>query len=291
MVKLAMETGKVLELTVDRETPLGYMLTDGEDTILLHKNEATRDLEVDENVEVFLYSDNKSRITATMTVPKGLDGHEWMEVVEVLHGLGVFINIGIAKDALIPAEDLPVYEDVWPDVGSLLFCRIKTDRRGKLIGKLASQDVMLDRSVKAPDAILNQNIQGTVYRLLKVGSYMITNEGYVGFIHNSERKEEPKLGEVVEGRIIDVKEDGTINVSLLPRKQDAMDDDSKVILEYLESRGGAMPFSDKSAPEDIKETFFISKAAFKRALGRLLKEGLITQKDGWTYIKKEEQDS
>ncbi|WP_223700992.1 CvfB family protein [Sutcliffiella deserti] len=286
-----METGKVLELTVDRETPLGYMLTDGEDTILLHKNEATRDLEVDENVEVFLYSDNKSRITATMTVPKGLDGHEWMEVVEVLHGLGVFINIGIAKDALIPAEDLPVYEDVWPDVGSLLFCRIKTDRRGKLIGKLASQDVMLDRSVKAPDAILNQNIQGTVYRLLKVGSYMITNEGYVGFIHNSERKEEPKLGEVVEGRIIDVKEDGTINVSLLPRKQDAMDDDSKVILEYLESRGGAMPFSDKSAPEDIKETFFISKAAFKRALGRLLKEGLITQKDGWTYIKKEEQDS
>jgi len=250
---MTLETGTVLELTVDRETPLGYMFTDGEETILLHKNEATRELQQDETVEVFLYSDQKSRITATMTIPKGLNGHEWMEVVEVLQGLGVFINIGIAKDALIPEDDLPVFEEVWPEVGDLLLCRVKTDRRGKLIGKLASQDVMLDRSINAPTDIVNQNVQGTIYRLLKVGSYMITNEGYVGFIHHSERKEEPRLGGIVEGRVIGVKDDGTINVSLLPRKQDAMDDDSKAIMDYLEMRGGAMPYSDKSAPEDIKE--------------------------------------
>jgi predicted RNA-binding protein (virulence factor B family) len=286
---MTLETGTVLELTVDRETPLGYMLTDGEETILLHKNEATRELQQDETVEVFLYSDQKSRITATMTIPMGLSGHEWMEVVEVLQGLGVFINIGIAKDALIPEDDLPVFEDVWPEVGDLLLCRVKTDRRGKLIGKLASQDVMLDRSIKAPSDIVNQNVQGTIYRLLKVGSYMITNEGYVGFIHHSERKEEPRLGGIVEGRVIGVKDDGTINVSLLPRKQDAMDDDSKAVMDYLELRGGAMPYSDKSAPEDIKERFLISKAAFKRAMGKLLKEGLITQKEGWTYLKKEEE--
>jgi predicted RNA-binding protein (virulence factor B family) len=286
---MTLETGTVLELTVDRETPLGYMLTDGEETILLHKNEATRELQQDETVEVFLYSDQKSRITATMTIPMGLSGHEWMEVVEVLQGLGVFINIGIAKDALIPEDDLPVFEDVWPEVGDLLLCRVKTDRRGKLIGKLASQDVMLDRSIKAPSEIVNQNVQGTIYRLLKVGSYMITNEGYVGFIHHSERKEEPRLGGIVEGRVIGVKDDGTINVSLLPRKQDAMDDDSKAIMHYLEVRGGAMPYSDKSAPEDIKERFLISKAAFKRAMGKLLKEGLVIQREGWTYLKKEEE--
>ncbi len=286
-----METGTVLELTVDRETPLGYMLTDGEETILLHKNEATRELGEDETVEVFLYSDQKSRITATMTIPKGLNGHEWMEVVEVLPGLGAFINIGIAKDALIPADDLPVFEKIWPQVGDHLLCRVKTDRRGKLIGKLATQDVMLDRSIKAPSNILNQNVQGAIYRLLKVGSYMISNEGYVGFIHNSERKEEPRLGQVVEGRVIDVKDDGTINVSLLPRKQEAMDDDARVIMDYLELRGGTMPYSDKSSPEDIKEQFHISKAAFKRAIGKLLKQGLIRQSEGWTYKKEEEEEN
>ncbi|WP_230504908.1 CvfB family protein [Sutcliffiella rhizosphaerae] len=283
-----METGTVLQLTVERETPLGYMLTDGEESILLHKNEATKELSLEERVEVFLYSDQKSRITATMTIPKGLDGHEWMEVVEVLPGLGAFVHIGIAKDALIPADDLPVFEKIWPLVGDHLLCRVKTDRRGKLIAKLATQDVMLGRSIDAPSNILNNNIQGTIYRLLKVGSYLITNEGYVGFIHHTERKEEPRLGQVVEGRVIDVKEDGTINVSLVPRKQDAMDEDSDIIMEYLELRGGAMPYSDKSSPEDIKERFQISKAAFKRAMGKLMKNGLITQSEGWTYKKNEE---
>jgi predicted RNA-binding protein (virulence factor B family) len=59
-------------------------------------------------------------------------------------------------------------------------------------------------------------------------------------------------------------------------------------MDYLELRGGAMPYSDKSAPEDIKDQFNISKAAFKRAIGKLLKLGLIRQSEGWTYKKEEE---
>lgn len=284
-----LQVGTVERLTVDRETPLGYMLSDGylEDAVFLHRNEVEGEISVDDKVEVFLYTDQKGRLSASMAIPMGLEEHEWMEVVDVVPDLGVFINIGISKDALVPADDLPVFESIWPQVGDHLLCRLKTDRRGMLIGKLATQDVMLDRSVIAPKSLLNNNIQGTVYRLLKVGSYIVTNEGYVGFIHNSERKEEPRLGSVVEGRVIDVKEDGTINVSLLPRKQEAMTDDAETIMMYLQSRNGAMPYSDKSAPEDIAERFNMSKAAFKRALGKLMKDGKITQSEGWTYEKKE----
>ena len=104
---------------------------------------------------------------------------------------------------------------------------------------------------------------------------------------NLRRKEEPRLGEKVEGRIIDVKEDGTVNVSLIPRKQEAMDEDAEIILAYLASRNGTMPYGDKSAPEDIQERFNLSKASFKRALGRLMKEGKVYQEDGWTYLKAE----
>ncbi|WP_096155169.1 MULTISPECIES: CvfB family protein [Bacillus] len=284
-----LQVGTVVNLSVDRETPLGYMLSDGylEDAVFLHRNEVEGEISMDDTVDVFLYTDQKGRLSASMAIPKGLDEHEWMEVVDVVPDLGVFINIGISKDALIPADDLPVFESIWPQVGDHLLCRLKTDRRGMLIGKLATHDVMLDRSVKAPSTLLNNNIQGAVYRLLKVGSYIVTNEGYVGFIHNSERKEEPRLGSVVEGRVIDVKEDGTVNVSLLPRKQEAMTDDSEMIMTYLQSRNGAMPYSDKSAPEDITERFNMSKAAFKRALGKLMKDGKITQSEGWTYEKKE----
>lgn len=284
---MELRAGNLIELEVERETPLGFSLTNGEESILLHSNEVNGEVTVGETVKVFLYTDQKGRLSATMHMPKGYQSHDWVEVVEVVPNLGVFIDIGLSKDALIPAEDLPVFEKLWPKEGSLLFCRIKTDRRGMLLGKLATHDVMLDKSVAAPNTILNKNIQGTIYRLLKVGSYIITNEGYVGFIHHSERKEEPRLGDVVEGRIIDVKRDGTINVSLLPRKQEALDEDAQVILDYMETRNGTMPYSDKSAPEDITERFHMSKAAFKRALGRLMKEGKVYQKEGWTYRKTE----
>ncbi|AST90570.1 S1 RNA-binding domain-containing protein [Sutcliffiella cohnii] len=284
---MELRVGNLIELEVERETPLGFSLTNGEESILLHSNEVNGEVTVGETVKVFLYTDQKGRLSATMHMPKGYQSHDWVEVIEVVRNLGVFIDIGLSKDALIPAEDLPVFESLWPKEGSLLFCRIKTDRRGMLLGKLATHDVMLDKSVAAPKEILNKNIQGTIYRLLKVGSYIFTNEGYVGFIHHSERKEEPRLGDIVEGRIIDVKRDGTINVSLLPRKQEALDEDSQVILDYMETRNGTMPYSDKSAPEDITERFHMSKAAFKRALGRLMKEGKVYQKEGWTYRKTE----
>ena len=65
-----------------------------------------------------------------------------------------------------------------------------------------------------------------------------------------------------------------------------MDEDAQVLYDYMESRGGVMPFWDKSYPEDIRERFNMSKAAFKRALGKLMKEGKVYQEEGWTYFKR-----
>ena len=45
-----------------------------------------------------------------------------------------------------------------------------------------------------------------------------------------------------------------------------------------------MPYCDSTPLEIIKQKFGISKAAFKRALGHLMKQGKIRQEDGWTYI-------
>jgi uncharacterized protein len=84
-----------------------------------------------------------------------------------------------------------------------------------------------------------------------------------------------------------VKEDGTVNISLLSRKEDALDLDAERIYQYLLSRNGAMPYSDKSMPEDIQERFNLSKGAFKRALGKLMKEGKAYQEGSWTYVKKD----
>ena len=139
----------------------------------------------------------------------------------------------------------------------------------------------------APQTLYGKQVKATVIRTGKIGTNIMTEEGYLGFIHESERREEPRLGEIIEGRVIRVKDDGQINVSLIPQKEIAMTKDSEMILNYLRSCQGAMPFYDKSEPDEIRQVFKISKASFKRALGKLMKEGKIYQEAEWTYLKDE----
>ncbi|SFC78389.1 hypothetical protein SAMN05443252_106149 [Bacillus sp. OV322] len=281
------QAGKTVELEIEREAEFGLFLTDGEESVLLHKNEMNEqdDLEIGQDVKVFIYHDKQGRLTATRKIPQvTLDSYGWAEVVSVKKNLGVFVDIGISKDMLVSLDDLPNLQHLWPAPGDRLFISLKTDRQERLFGKLATEDIMADLSVQAPlKGIRNAAVKGNVYRLLMAGSFFISEEGYRCFIHESERKEEPRLGQYVEGRVIDSKEDGTLNVSLHPFKQDKMDEDSEVIYKYLMNRGGAMPYGDKTPPEDISFHFGLSKGAFKRALGKLMKEDKIYQEEGWTY--------
>lgn len=280
--------GRIVQLKVERLAEFGYFLSDGNEDVLLHNNDTSLELEEGQEVDAFLYTDSKGRIAATTTLPEiTAETYGWAKASDVMPGIGIFMNIGINKDMLLGEEDLPVHQSVWPQKGDMLYITLRVNRNDRIYVKLATDPIIEGISVKATREDFNKNIHGHIYRTAKVGSWIYTVEGYKGFIHESQRKTEPRLGEKVEGRIIDVKEDGTINVSLAPRKQEALDHDSEVILSYLASRNGAMPYGDKSTPEDILERFQLSKASFKRALGRLMKEGKISQEDGWTYFKEE----
>lgn len=279
--------GQTTTLTVARKASFGYFLTDGNEDVLLHINEAHQEFEDGDQVEVFLYVDSQGRISASTTIPEiGLGRYAWVKVTDTNPDIGVFLNIGIQKDILLGADDLPVHKSVWPKVGDLVYITLRVNRSHLLYARLASDPIIQSISVKATSKDFNKNVQGHIYRTAKVGSWIYTIDGFKGFIHDSERKQEPRLGEKVEGRIIDIKEDGTINVSLLARKEESQDADAERIFDYLMSRNGAMPFSDKSMPEEIQERFGMSKGAFKRGLGKLLKDGRVYQEGSWTYQKK-----
>ncbi|GHH98511.1 CvfB family protein [Neobacillus kokaensis] len=280
--------GQTTILTVARKAEFGFFLTDGNEDVLLHKNEAHREIEEGEQIEVFLYVDSEGRPTASTVIPEIAVGrYAWVKVTDVKPDIGVFLNIGLQKDILLGKDDLPAHKSVWPKEGDMVFITLRVNRNYLLYAKLASDQVIQSISTKATRESFNKNVQGYIYRTAKVGSWIFTLEGFKGFIHESQRNQEPRLGEKVEGRVIDIKEDGTINVSLLARKQESQDVDAARIYEYLMSRNGAMPYTDKSMPEDIMERFGLSKAAFKRALGKLIKEGRVYQEGGWTYEKKD----
>ncbi|KKB36160.1 S1 RNA binding domain [Bacillus thermotolerans] len=283
-----LQAGTIVTLDVKNEAPFGWFLTDGEESVLLHQSETTEAFDPDEPVEVFLYQDHQGRLAATMNMPViTQDTYGWVEVVGVKRELGVFVSIGLTKDVLVSEDDLPLIQFVWPDVGDRLYCTLKLDRKGRLFAKPATEDVMEEQFTKATRKDFNKDVIGTVYRATKAGSFAITEEGYRGFIHPSQRKDEPRLGQKVEGRVIDVKEDGSVNISLLARRQEAQVDDAEKVYRYLLQRGGAMPYSDKSFPEEIEKRFSMSKGAFKRALGKLMKEKKVYQEEGWTYQVKE----
>ncbi|MFC4557625.1 S1 RNA-binding domain-containing protein [Virgibacillus kekensis] len=279
-----MNAGTIQKLSVIRKIDTGYVL---EGDVLLHHNETDTELEVEQEVEVFLYTDKKGQTVATTAIPSvKMDEYDWAEVVEVVPSLGVFVDIGISKGILVSSDDLPLYQNVWPEIGDMLFVTLGKDRKGRLLAIPATEGVVRREWEHASEDMLNKPISGRVYHTSKEGTAIISEEGYRGFIHRSERMEEPRLGQWIEnGRIIDVKDDGTVNVSLRPLKQHSMGEDAESVLLHLEQNEGMIPFSDKSDPEDIRGTFNISKAAFKRALGKLMKEGKVEQRDGKTYLK------
>lgn len=281
-----LKLGIIHTMTVLRKIDTGYVLEEKGEQALLHHNETNQEHEEGSEINVFLYHDKKGNTVATTTIPEiRLDEYGWAEVVESIPRLGVFVDIGIQKDFLVSSDDLPLYQGVWPQPGDKLFVTLGFDQKGKLLAIPASESVLYREFETAQEDMMNKEVKGRIYLTSREGSALITEENYRGFIHHTERKVEPRLGELVSGRVIMVKGDGTLNISLRPMKKQGMMSDADEILKHLEENNGVIPFSDKSDPEDIRATFQISKAAFKRALGKLMKDGKVEQRDGKTYLK------
>lgn len=278
-----LKSGEVVTLTVLEQQTSKWILTNGEVELPLNASEVTEPLSVGDRLKVFLFADRRGDLAATTAIPAFAQGeYGWARVLRVTRE-GAFVDIGTTREVLVKAEDLPVLEEVWPAVGDHLFMTLRTDRNGDLFGRLATEEKISELYEGALEDMHNKNIIARPYRLLPVGSFLLgVDVPYRIFVHESERQAEPRLGQEVEVRIIDVKEDGSLNGSLLPRKHERITGDAEQILKYLQDVGGKMPFGDKSSPDEIQEMFHMSKAAFKRALGTLMKAGKIKQQDGWT---------
>lgn len=280
-----LDVGTIHTMTVGNKTHEGYRLTKGTAEVILPFNFSDQELEQDNLVDVFLYYDKNGQLMGTMQLPKVVIGvFDWVEVMDVIVNLGVFVDIGMKEEVLVSSDDLPLFEAAWPRPGDKLYVTLGTDKKKRLLAEPAPEKVFNDLYGFAEDVELNEQIVGRAVRVDREGTVILTNESYRGFIHHTEREKEPRLGEQVTGRVIEVKEDGTLNVSLMPLKHERMDDDAAKILDILKKSDGVIPFCDKSDPIKIRNTFNMSKSAFKRALGRLMKERKIKQRDGKTFL-------
>ncbi|MFJ8263693.1 S1 RNA-binding domain-containing protein [Rummeliibacillus sp. NPDC094406] len=282
-----LQSGDVVKLVVKEQQESKYILTNDELNIPLNASEVTEPLKVNDKIEVFLYADRRGNLSATTAIPHiRKDEYGWARVLHVKDREGAYMDIGTSREVLVPAEDLPKLKPLWPEPGQHLYITLRTDREGGLFGRLITEEKVLEMYEDAEPELFNKNVLARPYRVLPVGTFLLgVDKPYRIFVHESEREAEPRLGSDVNVRVIEVKEDGTINASMLPRKYERLSDDAEQIFKYLQEVGGKMPFGDKSSPDEIKEMFHMSKGAFKRALGTLMKADRIEQEDGWTVIK------
>ncbi len=269
------------------ENEKNYFVQKNGQTFRLSKEEGEHT--IGEAVEGFGYQNQKQENRFTTVIPKSRIGHyAFGTVTSSRKDLGVFVDIGLPdKDFVVSLDELPTMTELWPKKGDQLMIALRVDAKDRIWGSLAEERIFKSLSKHGSEELKNKNISGIAYRLKLTGTYLLTDDFYIGFIHPSERYREPRLGEKLEGRVVGTRPDGVLNVSLKPRAHEAISDDAQMILTILErSADQQIAFTDKSDPDEIMRAFGISKGAFKRAIGNLLKQGLIQQEDGVTKLAK-----
>lgn len=281
-----LQSGLTADIEVIGQEGSRWVLKGEEKDIMMNVSDAADDVQIGDVVHVFLYANRRGELTATMQMPNmTADTFGWATVIRVDEKEGVYVDIGSSFEVLVNGADMPQIRKLWPKQGDALYMTLRTDLGGGIFGRLATEERVLDHYTQADRSLYNANLTARAYRLLPVGSFMLTiPENYRIFVHNTEQEGEPRLGQEVAVRVIEVHDDGTLNGSMMPRVEERLSGDAEVLFNYLTDVGGRMPFTDKSSPEEIKEMFGMSKGAFKRALGRLMKERKITQEDGWTSL-------
>lgn len=269
--------GKYNSLQINRETSVGLFLIDksGEE-VLLPNRFCPNSYEIGDTIEVFIYLDRESRKVATNRKPKlELGGFAYL-AVETVTEKGAFVDWGMDKHLYIPAsqQSFPLKE------GRSYFIHMLQDRDDdRLFGTAKVERYFEYDEITVEEG---QEVNLLVYQETDFGYSVIVNNTHKGMVYKSEIFKELHIGELCNGWVKKIRDDNKIDISLQPiGYKKAIDPQSALILDKLEQAGGFLPLNDKSAPEDIYDTFQMSKKAFKKAVGALYKDRVIKiEKDG-----------
>ncbi|QXM06416.1 S1 RNA-binding domain-containing protein [Crassaminicella indica] len=266
--------GKFQQLKIVKKVPMGVYLDGGtndpKDYILLPNNQLPSDVKEGELLEVFIYRDSKDRLIATRKKPLAEVGQlAYLKVVQTTK-IGAFLDWGLEKDLFLPFKE----QKYKVQTGRRYLVFVYVDKSGRIC---ATTDIEKYLKTHGPYQKGNR-VKGIVYLIKRdIGAFVAVDCQYIGLIPRNEIFYDIRNGDEIEARITEIREDGKLNLSTRKIAYKQMHIDSEMILEEIKERGGLLPLNDKSSPEQIKYHLKMSKSAFKRAVGRLLKEKKIEQ--------------
>lgn len=267
-MRLVDELGKKRMLTVVKKVDFGVYLGTNEERVLLPKKEVPEGIEAGDPVEVFLYKDSDDRLIATTADVKLTLGGLAVLTVKDTGKIGAFLDWGLPKDLLLPFRE----QTAKVKKGDRVLAALYIDKSGRLCATMKVYNrLRCDSPYKKDD-----QVEGIIYEKSdNFGVFVAVDNCYSALIPKREVHGSMKVGDVVRARVVKVKEDGKLDLSVREKAFIQMDVDAQTIYRRMEEAGGSIPFTDKASPERIEKEFGISKNAFKRAVGRLLKEHMI----------------
>lgn len=275
--------GEFNNLKVVRRAEFGYYLgaeteNTSDDILLPMKSTLGRALNIDDEVEAFVYRDSSDRLISTLKKPLAKVGDlAYLKVIDMT-AIGSFVEIGLERDVLVPFKE----ENYKLETGKKYLFYIYLDKTGRIAATTFIDKYLYDTDLYNID----DEVEGTVYGIQTNGTVMIAiDDIYRAVILKNENYMSIIPGERLSVRVKKYYEDGKMDVTARKQRLEERDVVEEQIMGYLDEHDGFMPYNDKSSPDDIKKVFKTSKNSFKRALGGLMKDGLIHQDEEGTRLK------
>ncbi len=260
-----MRLGKTQVLTVVKKVDFGVYLGNDEERVLLPKKQVPAGIELGDPIEVFLYKDSDDRLIATTNKPMLEVGEIAVLEVADTGKFGAFLSWGLEKDLFLPFKQ----QTAKVMKGDKCLVSLYIDKSERLCATMRVYEMLSKDSPYQKDDM----VEGIIYDSSEeFGMFVAVDNKYSALIPKKEAFGRLRVGQTVKARVTAVKADGKLDLSVREKIPMQMDKDAEMILRAMESYGGTLPFTDKADPEMIKREFGLSKNAFKRAVGRLLKE-------------------
>lgn len=265
--------GQYNDLRIITKTDIGLILTDGDDEALLAYADVPKNAELGENLSVFVYTNKEGRLIATSKRPLACVGDFAYLAVVTDSEDGAFLDLGLDKDIFVPTREQkrPMFKGDSHVV--YVFLDESNNRMlasSKLLNFVEEIEIDLEEGDEVSLLIADQS---------DLGYNAIIDNKYIGLLYTNELFDELNPGEVRKGWVKKIRVEGKIDLSLQPMGYEHILDSKDAILQELKYSGGVIGLGDKSAPEAIYERFKISKSAFKKVIGGLYKDRLITLSD------------
>ncbi len=263
-----LKLGEVQELKVVKKVDFGVYLgeeKDAEQRVLLPAKQVPEGTKPGDTLRVFLYKDSKDRLIATTREPKVTLGQIAVLSVAQIGKIGAFLDWGLEKDLFLPFRE----QTKRVRKGENCLVALYTDKSERLC---ATMNVYKYLRTDAPYR-KDDMVKGTIYETSQeFGVFVAVDNQYSALIPRRECFGDLVIGKEIEARVTEVKPDGKLDLSVRDKSYRQIDADAELVMKVIDEFEGVLPFNDKVSPEVIDREFGLSKNAFKRAVGRLLKE-------------------